>query len=92
MFVATHTDLARLYLTVVACGEKPAGFEDVLRQPTLELVTAAMRTTDADGALTPERATDHVLVAAIGATLRHPGDGPSGAAEAALRFLGHRPA
>ncbi len=87
-FVATHTDLARLYLTVVACGEKPAAFEDVLRPPTLELVTAAM-CTERERVLTPERATDHVLVAAIGATLRHPGDGPTGAAAAALQLLGH---
>jgi AcrR family transcriptional regulator len=86
--VATHTDLARLYLTVVACGDKPAAFDDVLRPPTLELVTAAL-CTGRDGALIPERATDHVLVAVIGATLRHPGDGPAGSSSPPLQVLGH---
>ena len=84
-FVAANGDLARLYLTVVACGDQPADLDDVLHAATLRLVTAASgasRSRPADA-----RVTDHLLVGTIGAMLRHPGDGPAGAADDALRFL-----
>ncbi|HJR26678.1 MAG TPA: TetR/AcrR family transcriptional regulator [Acidimicrobiales bacterium] len=84
-FVATHSDLARLYLTVVACGDQPAGFDDGLRSATLRLVTALPdeRLEGRD----PGRTTDELLVCTIGAMLRHPGDGAAGAAASALRLL-----
>jgi AcrR family transcriptional regulator len=90
-FVATHSDLARLYLSVLACGDQPRGLEDVLRSATLELVAAVLsddgRQGSGDDGLAAERAADQVLVATIGAVLRHPGDGSRAAAVAGLRYL-----
>ncbi len=84
--VATRTDLARLYLSLAACGDQPAELDDVLRRTTRVLVTAATPGRAA-GWPAPDEAAEHLLVATIGAMLRHPGDGAASAAETALRFL-----
>ena len=87
VFVATHADLARLYLTVVAFGERPARLDDVLGTATLPLVAKAL-SGEAALLLSPEEATDQVLIAVVGTTLRHPGWDPTRAAAVALQVLG----
>lgn len=87
VLVATQADLARIYLTVVACGERPARFDDVLHRATLRLVTAVLPE-EVPRPMTPERATDHLLVGIVGTALRHPTDTPRDAAAIALRLLG----
>ena len=76
-FAAAQTDLARLYVSALVCGDQPADVDDVLRTST-----AAHEGSGDD------RAVEQVLIATIGAMLRHPGDGAAAAAAAGLRTLG----
>lgn len=85
--VDANQDLARIYLAALACGDQPADVADVVRTTTVEHLRSWL-----DASADVDRAADHVLVATIGAMLRHPGDGVAAAAAAGLRFVGDRAA
>ena len=78
-------DLARLYLTAIACGDSPEGFDDRLRRRTRALVEEVVADHGAD--VDTSRTTEHLLVGTIGAMLRHPGDGAAAAAATPLQVL-----
>jgi AcrR family transcriptional regulator len=82
---AADQDLARLYLTAIACGESPDGFDDRVRRRTLALVEALV--VGHPGDLDITRTTEHLLVGTIGAMLRHPGDGAVAAAATPLALV-----
>jgi AcrR family transcriptional regulator len=84
--VARHSDLARIYLSTLALGDLPPGFDDTLVSTTAELVDRCAAD-DPERSARADHLTEHVLVATIGAAVRHPGDRLSDAVEAGMRFL-----
>lgn len=82
--VESQVELARVYLSALACGDEAAAAADVLLAsthrhvaPLLPALTMSAR----------DRTTEQLLVATIGAVLRHPGDGRDAAVASAMRYL-----
>jgi AcrR family transcriptional regulator len=81
----THEQIARVYLAALACGDQAAAAAHTIFSSTMQrLADVEPTATEAEN----ERAAEQVLVATIGAMLRHPGDGPASAAAAGIRQVG----